>query len=172
MVVRIHEADGTPYEHVLDIREPEKRHEVPFNTKYKRVRHGAKRFGGRQLRAALAAAGDADAKADIELFDPSFDLPMWEDEAERQRWRVVDWNEDDITKMETATFEWIRVDAEFEWIARIVHEQPADQWISQLQSDRDVIAQLEVRFTRSFSFEKSSRLIAHRPYKPWAASHR
>ncbi|KAG8754509.1 hypothetical protein FRC14_005012 [Serendipita sp. 396] len=37
MTIRIHEADGTPYEHVLDIRQPYKKFEVPFNTKYKRL---------------------------------------------------------------------------------------------------------------------------------------
>ncbi|KAH7906471.1 hypothetical protein BJ138DRAFT_1094071, partial [Hygrophoropsis aurantiaca] len=44
MTVRIHEADGTPYEHVLDIRSSFKRFEVPFNTKYKRIRRNTKRY--------------------------------------------------------------------------------------------------------------------------------
>lgn len=55
MTIRIHEADGRPYEHVLDIRQPQKRFDVPFNTKYKRVRRNTKRFQARQA-AAVAAA--------------------------------------------------------------------------------------------------------------------
>ena len=43
MTVRIHEADGTPYEHVLDIKNEHQRYDVPFNTKYKRVRRNTKR---------------------------------------------------------------------------------------------------------------------------------
>ena len=56
MTVRIHEADGTPYEHVLDIRSSFKRYEVPFNTKYKRVRRNTKRYLARQAAAQAAAA--------------------------------------------------------------------------------------------------------------------
>ena len=61
MTIRIHEADGTPYEHVLDIRSPFKRYEVPFNTKYKRVRRNTKRYLARQAAAQAAAEGDAEA---------------------------------------------------------------------------------------------------------------
>ena len=57
MTIRIHEADGTPYEHVLDLRTNFKRYEVPFNTKYKRVRRNTKRFLARQAAAAAAAQG-------------------------------------------------------------------------------------------------------------------
>ena len=64
MTIRIHEADGTPYEHVLDIRNSFKRYEVPFNTKYKRVRRNTKRYLARQAAAQAAAEGDADAAAE------------------------------------------------------------------------------------------------------------
>ncbi len=47
--------------------------------------------------------------------------------------------------MSGATYEWIRMDADFEWIAKIKFEQPDFMWVSQLQRDRDVVAQLEVR---------------------------
>ncbi len=69
MTVRIHEADGTPYEHVLEIKGPAKRYEVPFNTKYKRVRRNTKRFQARQAAAAAAAQGDQEAQEAIGLID-------------------------------------------------------------------------------------------------------
>lgn len=142
MTVRIHEADGTPYEHVLDIKNEHQRYDVPFNTKYKRVRRNTKRFQARQAAAAAAAAGDEDAAEAIGMIDLGFGLGMWEDENERERWKVADWTEEDEAIMASAPYEWIRLDADFEWMAQIQFEQPDYMWVSQLQRDRDVVAQL------------------------------
>ncbi|WFD44718.1 hypothetical protein MPSI1_003388 [Malassezia psittaci] len=143
MTVRIHEADGTPYEHVLDIKNQHQRYDVPFNTKYKRVRRNTKRFQARQAAAAAAAAGDQDAAEAIGMIDLGFGLGLWEDEEERKRWKVADWTEEDEAIMASAPYEWIRLDADFEWMAHIQFEQPDYMWVSQLQRDRDVVAQLE-----------------------------
>lgn len=143
MTIRIHEADGTPYEHVLDIRTPFKRYEVPFNTKYKRVRRNTKRYLARQAAAQAAAEGDAEAAEAMGMVDMGFGLEIWEKEQERDNWKVADWTEEDEGIMSGATYEWIRMDADFEWIANIKFEQPDFMWVSQLQRDRDVVAQLE-----------------------------
>ncbi|KAG2155663.1 TATA-binding protein associated factor Taf2 [Suillus clintonianus] len=143
MTVRIHEADGTPYEHVLDIRSSFKRFEVPFNTKYKRIRRNTKRYLARQAAAQAAAEGDAEAAEAMGLIDMGFGLEIWEKEKERENWKVADWTEEDEQVMSGATYEWIRMDADFEWIAAIAFEQPDFMWVSQLQRDRDVVAQLE-----------------------------
>ncbi|GAA5913888.1 hypothetical protein JCM5296_004171 [Sporobolomyces johnsonii] len=143
MTIRIHEADGTPYEHVLTIQDSFKRHEVPFNTKYKRVRRNTKRYQARQAAATAAALGDTDAQEDMGLIDVGFSLGMWEDEKERERWRVADWTEEDDTVMSQATYEWIRIDSDLDWICIVKFAQPDFMWISQLQRDRDVVAQLE-----------------------------
>ncbi|TIB98529.1 hypothetical protein E3Q18_02027 [Wallemia mellicola] len=143
MTVRIHEADGTPYEHVLDIKDANKRFDVPFNTKYKRVRRNTKRYQARQAAAAAAAQGDEEAAEAIGMIDLGFQLNDWEQESERDRWKVEDWTEEDEAAMSQATYEWIRVDADFEWISMITFEQPDFMWVSQLQRDRDVVAQLE-----------------------------
>ncbi len=149
MTIRIHEADGTPYEHVLDIRSPFKRYEVPFNTKYKRVRRNTKRYLARQAAAQAAAEGDAEAAEAMGMIDMGFGLEIWEKEKERENWKVADWTEDDEQVMSGATYEWIRMDADFEWIATIEFTQPDFMWVSQLQRDRDVVAQLEVAHTIS-----------------------
>lgn len=146
MSVRIHEADGTPYEHVLDIRSSQKKYEVPFNTKYKRVRRNTKRFQARQAAAAAAAAGDSEAAEAMEMIDSGFELKLWEDEKMRAWWMVADWTEEDEATMNGSSYEWIRLDADFEWIASVTFDQPDFMWVSQLQRDRDVVAQLEVRF--------------------------
>lgn len=143
MTIRIHEADGTPYEHVLDIRSTFKRYEVPFNTKYKRVRRNTKRYLARQAAAQAAAEGDAEAAEAMGMVDMGFGLEIWEKEKERENWKVADWTEDDEQVMSGATYEWIRMDADFEWIATIEFTQPDFMWVSQLQRDRDVVAQLE-----------------------------
>ncbi|KAG6333744.1 hypothetical protein ID866_5345, partial [Astraeus odoratus] len=143
MTVRIHEADGTPYEHVLDIRSLFKRYEVPFNTKYKRIRRNTKRYLARQAAAQAAAEGDAEAAEAMGLIDMGFGLEIWENEKERENWKVADWTEEDEQMMSGATYEWIRMDADFEWIAAIAFDQPDFMWVSQLQRDRDVVAQLE-----------------------------
>ncbi|KAJ7150184.1 hypothetical protein C8R46DRAFT_1008308 [Mycena filopes] len=143
MTVRIHEADGTPYEHVLDIQSVFKRYEVPFNTKYKRVRRNTKRYLARQAAAQAAAEGDTEAAEAMTMVDMGFGLEVWEKESERNNWKVEDWTEEDETAMSGATYEWIRMDADFEWIADLKFEQPDFMWVSQLQRDRDVVAQLE-----------------------------
>ena len=145
MTVRIHEADGTPYEHVLDILAPIKRFEVPFNTKYKRVRRNTKRYLARQAAAQAAAEGDTEAAEAMGMVDMSFGLEIWENEDERERWKVTDWTEEEEQAMAGATYEWIRMDADNEWIAKVQFEQPDYMWVSQLQRDRDVVAQVEVR---------------------------
>ena len=145
MTIRIHEADGTPYEHVLDIRTPFKRFDVPFNTKYKRVRRNTKRYLARQAAAQAAAEGDAEAAEAMGMVDMGFGLEIWEKEQERENWRVSDWTEEEEAAMSSATYEWIRMDADFEWIANLKFDQPDFMWVSQLQRDRDVVAQLEVR---------------------------
>jgi len=150
MTIRIHEADGTPYEHVLDIRSPFKRYEVPFNTKYKRVRRNTKRYLARQAAAQAAAEGDAEAAAAMDMVDMGFGLEIWEKERERENWKVADWTEEDEQNMAGQTYEWIRIDADFEWIAAIAFDQKDYMWVSQLQRDRDVVAQYEVSsFSRS-----------------------
>ena len=76
MTIRIHKADDTPYEHVLDIRSPFKRHEVPFNTKYNRVRRYTTRYLARQAAAQAAAEGDAEAAAATDMVDMGFGLEI------------------------------------------------------------------------------------------------
>ncbi|KAF9285687.1 hypothetical protein BGZ68_003650 [Mortierella alpina] len=144
MTARIHEADGTPYEHVLDIQDAGKRFEVQFNTKYKRIRRNTKRFQAKQA-AAAAAAREAEEEGDIEdgLGSLGFGAGLWENEKEKEEWQVVEWGQDDENGAISATFEWIRLDAEFEWVCQLRFEQPDFMWAAQLQKDRDVVAQYE-----------------------------
>jgi transcription initiation factor TFIID subunit 2 len=143
LTVRIHEADGAPFEHVVDIKNAEKTYSLPFNTKYKRTRrsgHVAARF--RKLQEDLAAEDMEDAQPKT---SDTFAYPPWDDETERQRWRVAEWTDEQVVTMmgEGGGYEWIRIDPDCEWIASFDFNERPWYWISQLQSDRDVVAQLE-----------------------------
>ncbi|ORX42682.1 hypothetical protein DM01DRAFT_1350220 [Hesseltinella vesiculosa] len=152
--VRIHEADGTPYEHVLDIQSHEHKFEVQFNTKYKRIRRNTKRFQAKQAAAAAAVAEEEQEQQDeanqgepgtVLGIIPTLGLgmPMFEDPAQKEKWRVSEWGQDneDASGAASAIFDWIRLDAEFEWLTCFDFEQPDYMWAAQLTKDRDVVAQ-------------------------------
>lgn len=139
MTIRIHEADGTPYEHIVEISEAKKTYEIPYNTKYKRLKRNR-----RQKDRVIANTGvDFDAGVtDEPLINCLGDvLDTAEEEA---AWRLATWSKDDEDKMNQESYEWIRMDADFEWICKMKVQMPAYMYVSQLRQDRDVVAQLEV----------------------------
>ncbi|KAL7425129.1 hypothetical protein Q5752_000817 [Cryptotrichosporon argae] len=150
LTVRIHEADGAPFEHLVDVKQPAKTFQLPFNTKYKRTKRSgrvAARFN--RLQAALDATEeevDEEQSRDIDRSEV-FTYPPWEDDEERRRWRVADWTDDEVEAMVNdgggGGYEWIRIDPDCEWIASFDFYEKPWYWISQLQGDRDVVAQLE-----------------------------
>ncbi|PVU98872.1 hypothetical protein BB559_001219 [Furculomyces boomerangus] len=148
MTARVREADGTPYEHVLDINSNQQKFEVQFNTKYKRIRRNTKRFHLRQI-AAAAEEFSANAEllgAPIENDDEVYsNIALFgaENEEEKRNWRIVEWGEDDEESLVSSTFEWLRMDSDMEWACIIYFEQPDYMWAAQLQKDRDVVAQIE-----------------------------
>ena len=139
MTIRIHEADGTPYEHIVEIKDNNTKFEIPYNTKYKRL----KRSRRQKERAAAAAGMDAatDTQDDVLLYCLG-DVLQSEDEV--RDWRLADWSKDDEEKMGQESYEWIRMDADFEWISKMSLGMPGYMYLSQLQQDRDVVAQYEV----------------------------
>ncbi|KAG2226887.1 hypothetical protein INT45_010166, partial [Circinella minor] len=154
LTVRIHEADGTPYEHILDIQSAKHKFEVQFNTKYKRIRRNTKRFLAKQAAAAAAVAEEDAEKEDGEggttnvlgiIPALGLGMPVFEDPKQRELWKVVEWGqeEDDTSGAASAMFDWIRLDADFEWICTIDFQQPDYMWAGQLTKDRDVVAQYE-----------------------------
>ncbi|KAI9279295.1 hypothetical protein BY458DRAFT_502620 [Sporodiniella umbellata] len=152
LTVRIHEADGTPYEHVLDIQTEEQKFEVQFNTKYKRIRRNTKRFQAKQAAAAAAVAEEEQEHEEnndqttVLGIIPSLGLglPLFEDPIQKKEWRVIEWGQDeDASGASSAMFDWIRLDAELEWVCTVDFKQPDYMWAAQLTKDRDVVAQHE-----------------------------
>lgn len=139
MTIRIHEADGTPYEHIIEIKEATTKFDIPYNTKYKRL----KRSRRQKERSALAAGIEFPAEGNDDVLIYCLGDILQSDE-EVKEWRLSDWSKDDEDKMNQESYEWIRMDADFEWICKMQMNMPGYMYLSQLQQDRDVVAQLEV----------------------------
>lgn len=137
MTVRIHEADGTPYEHILEIREDATRStkfEIPYNTKYKRLKR-TRRMKEKQ---------NVGASMDVENFDDALLYclgDVLQTPEEQKEWELIDWDPDTERKMDQESYEWIRVDADFEWACDMKRTLEPYMYVSQLQQDRDVVAQ-------------------------------
>lgn len=133
MAIRIHEPDGVPYEHVLDIKEPFKRYELPCNFKSRKLKRTSRRY------TSSSATTDI-----IEASVDKFTYQPWErSQEERDRWKVEDWTEEEDGLMAQSSVEWIRLDVDVEWICEFQLEMKEFMWLEQLQRDRDVVAQLE-----------------------------
>ncbi|KAI9805425.1 MAG: hypothetical protein M1825_000676 [Sarcosagium campestre] len=153
MTIRIHEADGTPYEHIVEIKDAMTKFEIPYNTKYKRLKRSR-----RQKERSAAAAGvdtSADAQDDVLLYCLG-DVLQSEDEV--REWQLTDWTKEDEDRMNQESYEWIRMDADFEWIGKMTIVMPGYMYLSQLQQDRDVVAQYES--IQYISAQKESPLIS------------
>ncbi|KAI1119148.1 hypothetical protein F5Y14DRAFT_123154 [Nemania sp. NC0429] len=149
MTIRIHEADGTPYEHIVEIREDgarSVRFEIPYNTKYKRLKRN------RRQRERALANNNAKEDGHKELYYLG-DVMQHPDDVEE--WGFREWDEETETKMDQESYEWIRMDADFEWICEMKTNLPAYMYASQLQQDRDVAAQQDSMLFLKQSFAKS-----------------
>lgn len=139
MTIRIHEADGTPYEHIVDINSSNVKVEIPYNTKYKRLKRNRLNKERMAAAAGLDASGEAQEDVTFYMLGDLFQTPQ-----EQEDWRLSDWPAEDEAKMEGEAYEWIRIDADFEWICRAhINDMPSYMYVSQLQQDKDVVAQYE-----------------------------
>ncbi|SCV03085.1 LANO_0G02058g1_1 [Lachancea nothofagi CBS 11611] len=155
MTIRIHEADGTPYEHIVELKDTFTKLDIQYNTKYKRLKRrrkinkSAKQEGKEQtpLEAAEALVPE-DENEDIVLVNSLGDVLTSTKDC--HQWTLTDplmTSEGDEFQQQNEAFEWIRIDADFEWICKIHINQPDYMFASQLQQDRDVEAQIDsIRF--------------------------
>ena len=138
MTIRIHEADGTPYEHVVEIRDGLAKIDIPYNTKYKRLKR-SRRQKERMNAGAVDLNGEGGEDALYYCLGDVLQTP-----AEMATWGLSDWDADTEARMDQESYEWIRIDADFEWICdKNFISMPAYMYVSQLQQDRDVVAQQE-----------------------------
>jgi transcription initiation factor TFIID subunit 2 len=133
LTIRIHEADGTPYEHIVEIREQAQKIEIPYNTKYKRLKRN------RRQKERLNPGANVDGETGDTLYYCLGDVLQGEQDV--AEWGLKDWDKETEARMDAESYEWIRIDADFEWLCDISLGVPAYMQISQLQQDRDVVAQ-------------------------------
>jgi len=136
MTIRVYDDEGTPYEQTIDIRETVHRTEIPYNStrRAKRKRKDAHALTNGDLPIPLPEHDVVLSLGDV-LSSPE----------EMRDWKLVDWSNDEEEKMSLDAFAWLRIDADIEWICHIDLGMPEWMWAAQLQQDRDVIAQYEVR---------------------------
>jgi len=138
MTIRIHEADGTPYEHIVEIKEQTTRLEIPYNTKYKRLKRSRRQKERAAASGENGGTGEDGADSLLYCLGDILDTPE-----EIKEWNLADWTAEDEEKMGQESYEWIRMDADFEWIGKMHLVMPLYMYISQLQQDRDLVAQYD-----------------------------
>ncbi|KAL9060459.1 MAG: hypothetical protein Q9162_000632 [Coniocarpon cinnabarinum] len=142
MTIRIHEADGTPYEHIVDIDgKKSQKLEVPYNTKYKRLK--------RNRRGQKDTSKNANAQNQAQVAEDKDEPLLYclgdvlQSEKDVKDWQLWEWAPEQEKEMSEDSYEWIRMDADFEWICKLEINLQPWMFVSQLQQDRDVVAQYE-----------------------------
>ena len=130
ITIRIHEADGTPYEHILYIREPYTKFDIQYNTKYRRTK-----------RRKEGLIDDAEENKGSNTEGYLGDILMTSSEA--AKWGLKEDVSDEssnLAEMQAYAFEWMRFDADNEWICE-KHINVSDEMEeSMLQQDRDAVS--------------------------------
>lgn len=136
MTIRIHEADGTPYEHTVQINEGSTSFEIPYSTKYRRLKRTK-----RQRERANPTHDNAELGEEALYYCLG---DVLQSRSEMQEWDLYEWDDEMQKTMDAENYEWVRVDSDFEWIcAKEFYQMPTYMYISQLQQDRDVVAHYE-----------------------------
>lgn len=141
ITIRVHEADGTPLEHIVDLKEQYHKFDIPYNNKYRRrVRNKLRNRARMENEAAMNGDDDMD---DMDQVHINCLGDVYQTEQDINTWGLEDWSREDEDKISSEAFEWLRLDADFEWICTMQIGQPDYMYQSQLQQDRDVVAQVE-----------------------------
>ncbi|KAF2435759.1 hypothetical protein EJ08DRAFT_692336 [Tothia fuscella] len=138
ITLRIHEADGTPYEHTAEIEKPFTQLAIPYNTKYKRLKRSKLQKEREAAAEGVNVAEDGDG--DVLTYCLGDGL---QSEEQIKEWRLSDWTKAEEQVMSNDSYEWLRFDKDFEWICNVRLESPIHMWVSQLQQDNDVVAQMQ-----------------------------
>ncbi|GMM56664.1 Taf2 protein [Maudiozyma humilis] len=141
MTIRIHEADGTPYEHIVEINDLFTKIDIQYNTKFRRTR------GKGAMTKSVSNMGSMLDEQGEENYDDIVKLGVvLETSAACSEWsltpidKTTEANEQQII---SEAYEWIRIDSDFEWIGKVMINQPDYMFASQLQQDVDVEAQVD-----------------------------
>jgi transcription initiation factor TFIID subunit 2 len=132
MTLRVYDDEGTPYEQTIDIRETVHRTEIPYNN--------TRRAKRKRKDTNALTNGDLPAAADLVLSLGD----VLSEERDMREWNLTEWSDADDDRTFVEPFEWIKIDADLEWICEVSLTMPEWMYVTQLQQDRDVVAQYEV----------------------------
>lgn len=143
ITIRIHEADGTPYEHIMEIRGDNAsnrtvKFDIPYNTKYKRLKRRREKKQATVAGAAEKADGTVGPLEEGSFYCLGDTINT---RAEMERYQTEEYNEATERQMDAESYEWLRVDTDFEWLCSMQVGMAHYMFVSQLQQDRDVVAQ-------------------------------
>jgi transcription initiation factor TFIID subunit 2 len=134
MTIRVYDDEGTPYEQTIDIRETVHRTEISYNN--------TRRAKRRRKDQHTLTNGDTAPAPEDDILLSLGDVLM--SERETKEWKLVEWTQEEEDRIAQEAFEWIRVDADSEWICEVDIGMPEWMFAAQLRQDRDVVAQYEV----------------------------
>ncbi|CAB4253303.1 Taf2p [Maudiozyma barnettii] len=141
MTIRINEADGTPYEHIVEINDIFTKIDIQYNTKFRRTRgRGPSTKSNSNLTSFIDDHVD---ERDDDIIRLGAILETQEDCKEWNLTNIFKNTEGHEMQAQNEAYEWIRIDSDFEWISKIMINQPDYMYASQLQQDVDVEAQIE-----------------------------
>lgn len=156
LTVRLHEAEGT-FDHIISIDQPTQKFELPFHTKYKRMRLNkrSQRMESKfeleraehDRAAELAPPPNTERDAEMCTADPE----LWHefrkanfDDLERSGARSGgELLEEPSSTLSHGSVSWMRLDPELGLPCLISYHQTDFMWTQQLMRDKDVIAQYE-----------------------------
>ncbi|XBW37352.1 hypothetical protein QEN19_002932 [Hanseniaspora menglaensis] len=138
MTIRIHEADGIPYEHIINISDEVTKIDIQYNSKYKKLKRGDhKGLGNILVTQSEQKTWDI---TPIIIFQQNNSVSQNVNSALLTNAP----GDDDVIESGTEAYEWIRIDSDFEWIGKIINfNMKLEMYVSQLQLDKDVFAQLQ-----------------------------
>lgn len=143
MTLRVYDDEGTPYEQTIDIRETVHRTEIQYNN--------TRRAKRKRKDTNALTNGDLPVTSDDVVLSLGDVLST---PSEVEEWRLADWSSDDDDRMALDAFEWLRIDADLEWICEISLGMPEWMYAAQLQQDRDVVAQYDVEPLHVFAYSR------------------
>lgn len=135
LTIRIHEADGIPYEHNIHISEETTRLDIQYNSKYKKLKRGEHKGLGDILVTPT----------ELNAWNITPMITFTNNTVSGTNAGVIASTADeDLIESGTEAYEWIRIDSDFEWIGKIVSfNMKFEMYVSQLQLDKDVVAQIQ-----------------------------
>lgn len=152
ITVRIHEVDGSPYEHIMSISETITKLDIQYNTKYRRRKKDKKdgdedekdneKEKEKDIKKKEKEKSEPQLKMLGDVLTSSDELKNWGLKEEDSLSNETDDKNDKLNEEDDA-FEWLRFDADSEWICNYTINLSNKNFESQLKQDRDVDAQIE-----------------------------